>query len=437
MEQTQKQKSPWTWVPTAYFAMGLPLILINLVLPLMLKDFSISDTQIAFWTSLLILPWSLKPLWSPLMEMYRTKKFYVVTTQILSGLSLALVAMTLPLPNFFPYVVAIMTVLAFSGATHDIALDGVYITELNKTQQAQFVGIQGMCYNAAKVTATGVLVWLADFLINYYKENNYTDLCAAINSWGVIMLISGMLLICLGLYHWRKLPSGGASHSSHASASETLLETWNVILLFFKKKFIWIYIAWIVCYRFAEGFVIKIVPLFLSADVANEGLGLTKTDIGIYVGTFGTIAFIIGSALGGLFISKIGLKKAIFPLCCIFNIPFVVYALLAIFQPQNPFLICSGIVFEYFSYGFGFVGLTLFIMQQVAPGKHQMAHYAFGSALANLGFMLPGMISGYISDHIGYQQFFIWALVSAIPAFILTWRLPFTHPDTKEQVKEA
>lgn len=435
--QTKTKSSPLSWVPSAYFAMGLPLILINLVAPLMFKDFGISDGQIAFWTSLLILPWSLKPFWSPLMEMYRTKKFYVVTTQLLSGLSLAFVAMALPLPDFFPYVIAIMAVLAFSGATHDIALDGVYITELNKTQQAQYVGWQGAFYNLAKVTAMGGLVYIAGFLMSHYKENNYTDMCAAINSWSIIMFTSGVLLVCLGLYHWRKLPSGGASHSNHTSAAETMRETWNVIVLFFKKKYIWIYVAWIICYRFTEGLVIKIVPLFLEADVANQGLGLVKEEMGLYYGTFGVIAFIAGSILGGYFISWIGLKRAIFPLCCIFNVPFVVYALLAIYQPQNAFLVCSGIVFEYFSYGFGFVGLTLFIMQQVAPGKHQMAHYAFGSALANLGVMLPGMISGYISDAIGYQQFFIWSLVSAIPAFILTWKLPFTHPDTKEQVKEA
>ena len=430
MEQALKQtkRSPLWWVPSAYFAMGLPLILINLVAPLMFKDFGISDGQIAFWTSLLILPWSLKPFWSPLMEMYRTKKFYVVTTQIVSGVSLALIAMALPLPDFFPYVVAIMTVLAFSGATHDIALDGVYITELNKTQQAQFVGWQGAFYNLAKVTAMGGMVFIAGKLEACY---------GALYAWVVIMLMCGVLLTLLGIYHWRILPSGGGAAHSHATMGKTMRETWNVIVLFFKKKYIWIYVAWIVCYRFTEGLVIKIVPLFLEADVANQGLGLTKEEMGLYYGTFGVVAFIVGSILGGYFISWRGLKKAIFPLCCIFNIPFVIYALLAVYQPENALAVCGGIVFEYFSYGFGFVGLTLFIMQQVAPGKHQMAHYAFGSALANLGVMLPGMISGYISDAIGYEKFFLWALVSAIPAFILTWILPFTHNDSSEATQEA
>lgn len=422
------KKSPLLWIPTAYFAMGLPLILLNLVAPLMFNDFGISDAKVAFWTSLLILPWSLQPLWSPLMEMYRTKKFFVVTTQLLSGVSLALVAMALPLPNFFPYVVAIMTVIAFSGSTHDIALGGVYIQELTKTQQARYIGWQGAFYNLAKVTAMGGLVYLAGVLESHI---------GALYSWMTIMGICSAMLILLGLYHMRTLPGGGEPAAGHGgSIKETMRETGMVFLEFFRKKYIWIYIAFIIFYRFAEGLVIKIVPLFLKASVAEQGMGLTKNAIGLYYGTFGVAAFIIGSILGGYFISWKGLRKALFQLCCIFNFPFAVYALLAWAQPTNPILICGAIVFEYFSYGFGFVGLTLFIMQQVAPGKHQMAHFSFGSALANLGVMLPGMISGVISDAVGYKAFFLWSLLATIPALLITWFIPFTYPDEKE-TKEA
>ncbi|MEE1099673.1 MAG: MFS transporter, partial [Alistipes sp.] len=237
MEQTESKKSPLWWVPSAYFAMGLPLILINLVAPIMFNDFEISDAQVAFWTSLLILPWSLKPIWSPLMEMYRTKKFFVVTTQLVSGLSLAMISMALSLPDFFPYVIAAMTILAFSGATHDIALDGVYIAELTKTQQAQFVGWQGAFYNLAKVTAMGGLVFLAGVL-----EEKFGVLYA----WVIIMLLSGVLLMVLGLYHWRVLPTGGQEVASKGSFKETMRDTWHVIAQFFQKKYIWIYIAWIV-----------------------------------------------------------------------------------------------------------------------------------------------------------------------------------------------
>lgn len=427
MPQTSPKASPLRWVPTAYFAMGLPLIMLNLVAPLMFNDFGISDTQVAFWTSLLILPWSLKPFWSPLMEMYRTKKFFVVTTQLVSGVSLALVAMALPLPDFFPYAVAIMAVIAFSGATHDIALDGVYMHELSKTQQAQYIGWQGAFYNIAKVTAMGGLVYLAGVLEEHV---------GVLYAWMTIMGLCGAILVVLGLYHLRMLPSGGGATASADGFRATMRETWSVFLQFFRKRYIWIYIAFIVFYRFAEGLVIKIVPLFLKAPVADQGMGLTKSEIGLYYGTFGVVAFIVGSILGGYFISWRGLRKALFPLCCIFNVPFAVYALLAWAQPSNPALVCGAIVFEYFSYGFGFVGLTLFIMQQVAPGKHQMAHYAFGSALANLGVMLPGMISGAISDAVGYRAFFLWALLATVPAFLCTWLVPFTHPDTTSKTAQ-
>ena len=421
----KKPISPLKWVPTAYFAMGLPLILLNLVAPLMFNDFGISDTQVAFWTSLLILPWSLKPFWSPLMEMYYTKKFYVVGTQLLSGVSLALVAMALPLPDFFPYAIAVMWVLAFSGATHDIALDGVYIHELTQTQQAQYIGWQGAFYNIAKVTAMGGLVYIAGVL---------EQRIGVLYAWVTVMALCGLILFLLGLYHLRMLPSSDPAAARRAEGlRETMRETGRVFTEFFRKKYIWIYLMFIVFYRFAEGLVIKIVPLFLKAPAAEQGLALTKSEIGLYYGTFGVVAFIVGSILGGYFISWRGLRKALFPLCCIFNVPFAIYALLAWMQPTHPVVVCSAIVFEYFSYGFGFVGLTLFIMQQVAPGEHQMAHYSFGSALANLGVMLPGMISGVLSDWLGYKHFFVWAMLAAVPAFIITWLVPFTYPDGKEQ----
>ncbi|WP_418992697.1 MFS transporter [Alistipes sp.] len=428
MSTVNRKVSPLAWVPTAYFAMGLPLIMLNLVAPLMFNDFGISDTQVAFWTSLLILPWSLKPFWSPLLEMYRTKKFFVVTTQLLSGVSLALVAMALPLPDFFPYAVAIMAVIAFSGATHDIALDGVYMHELSKTQQAQYIGWQGAFYNIAKVTAMGGLVYLAGVLEEHV---------GVLYAWMTIMGLTGTILILLGLYHLRMLPSGGGATASADGFAETMRETWSVFMQFFRKKYILFYIAFIVFYRFAEGLVIKIVPLFLKAPVAEQGMGLTKGEIGLYYGTFGVVAFIVGSILGGYFISWRGLKRALFPLCCIFNVPFAVYAMLAWWQPANPALVCGAIVFEYFSYGFGYVGLTLFIMQQVAPGKHQMAHYAFGTALANLGVMLPGMVSGLLSDAVGYRAFFLWALLATVPAFVFTWLVPFSHPDRQTEEPAA
>lgn len=422
MKNEKQSNNPVLWVPTVYFAMGLPFVPLSMVSVLMFSDMGISNTQIAFWTSLIMLPWTLKPLWSPFLEMFKTKKHFVVITEMVTGIAFALVALSLPLPSFFTYAIAIMGVMAFSGATHDIAGDGVYLTELNATQQAKYIGWQGAFYNLAKILTNGGLVYLAGAL---------KDSFGVTKAWMVIMFICAAIMCVIGFYHIRILPSGGGSNNQIHSVKDTMRALWEVIRTFFAKKHIWFYILFIVLYRFAEGYAMKIVPLFFKASVADGGLGLNVQDIGLVYGTFGAGAFILGSILGGYYISGYGLKKTLFSLCCAFNIPFVVYLLFAIYQPSSLWIIGSGVIFEYFGYGFGFVGLMLFMMQQVAPGKHQMAHYAFATGIMNLGVMLPGMLSGYLSDLLGYQNFFVWVLIATIPAFLVTWFVPFTY-DTKK-----
>lgn len=417
-------KKPVKWVPTVYFAMGLPFVTLSMVSVLAFSDLGVSNTLIAFWTSLIMLPWTLKPLWSSFLEMFKTKKYFVIATEIVTAVAFGLVALSLSLPSFFAYAIALMAVVALSGATHDIATDGVYMSELSKNDQAKYIGWQGAFYNLAKVLSTGGLVYLAGVL----KDNMGPE-----SAWMIIMGICALIMLLLGIYHVAVLPSGGAATSSINSTKEAVTELVVVIKSFFQKKYIWLYIAFIVLYRFAEGFVIKIVPLFLKAPIEEGGLGLSVQDIGMVYGTFGAAAFILGSFLAGYYISAWGLKKTLFSLCCIFNIPFAVYFFLSAYQPDSLWIIGSSIVFEYFGYGFGFVGLILFMMQQVAPGKYQMSHYAFASGIMNLGVMLPGMISGWMSDVLGYQNFFAVALALAIPAFIITWFLPFTHEDNKKE----
>lgn len=417
-------RNPITWVPTVYFAMGLPFVVLNMVSVLMFKGFDISDTQIAFWTSLIMLPWTLKPLWSPFIGMFKTKKYFVVITQLTTGVVFGLVALSLQLPHFFCCAIALLAIIAFSGATHDIAADGVYMTELSKADQAKYIGWQGAFYNLAKIIATGGLVYLAGYLIG--RVGN-------VYAWMTIMCICGSIMLLLGIYHTRILPSGGGASDTVHSVSASLKTLWEVIKDFFSKKYILWYIGFIILYRFAEGFVMKIVPLFLKAPLDQQGLGLTEQQIGLYYGTFGAAAFVLGSFLAGYYIAGRGLKKTLFSLCCAFNIPFAVYPFLAIYQPDSAWLIGGAIVFEYFGYGFGFVGLTLFMMQQVAPGKYQMAHYAFASGIMNLGVMIPGMMSGFVSDWLGYKYFFVFVLIATIPAFIITYLVPFTYPDNKER----
>ena len=406
--------------------MGLPFVVLNMVAVLMYKGLGVSDAKIAFWTSLIMLPWTLKPLWSPLLEMYRTKKFFVVLTQMVSGVTFGLIALSLHLPSFFAITIALFAIVAFSGATHDVACDGVYMDELNAQEQAKYIGWQGAFYNVAKIIGTGLLVYLAGFLKDEY-EGPAED--AVLYSWTVIMIVFGGVMFALGLYHTRMLPSGKHAHSV-TSFSQSMAELWNVIRNFFTKKHIVYYICFIILYRFAEGFVMKIVPLFLKAGRDVGGLGLTEQEIGIYYGTFGAAAFVLGSLLGGYYISARGLKKTLFSLCCVFNLPFMAYTLLAISNRRVRLLSaehCAGI----FRIWLRLCGAYLVHDATGGCRPHQMAHYAFASGIMNLGVMLPGMMSGYVSDWLGYKLFFIFVLVAAIPAFLMTWFVPFTHEDKK------
>lgn len=438
----QNRRSPISWVPTLYFAMGMPFVVLNMMCTLMFKGLDVSDAQIAFWTSIIMFPWTLKPLWSPLLEIYKTKKFFVIFTQIATGCVFGLVALALHLPNFFAVCIGLLAVIAFSGATHDVAADGVYMASLSKDDQARYIGWQGAFYNIAKIAVTGGLLYLAGMFIEHYTGDvSGLDAAAAaaakhkgtVMGWTIAMAIVGCVMILLGLYNAKFVPSEEKKDAEERPGfKETMVELGNVFVDLFRKRHILYYIFFIILYRFAEGFVMKIVPLFLKADRADHGLGLSEKEIALCYGTFGAAAFVIGSVLAGYYVAHRGLQKSLFSLCCVFNLPFVAYTLLAVYQPESLVLIGGGIVLEYFGYGFGFVGLTLFMMQQIAPGKHQMAHYAFASGIMNLGVMLPGMLSGYVSDWLGYRHFFIFVLFCTIPAFLITWFVPFTYPDKKK-----
>lgn len=419
---TNKKVSPIAWVPTLYFAMGMPFVVLNMVASLMYKGMGIPDKLITFWTSLIMMPWTLKFLWSPIMELYKTKKFFVVLTQLTTGICFGLVALSLSLPSFFAISIALLAVIALSGATHDIAADGTYMGVLSKDEQARWIGWQGAFYNIAKIFATGLLVYLAGLFI---------PKVGVTMAWTIVMAILGVIMTVIGIYHYVILPVDKTEDAKGKTLAETMHELMAVIADFFTKKHIWYYIAFIILYRFAEGFVMKIVPLFLKASRAEQGLGLDEKAIGLLYGTFGAAAFVLGSILAGYYIAHKGLQKSLFTLALVFNLPFVAYTLLAIYQPESLAIIGSAIVIEYFGYGFGFVGLTLFMMQQIAPGKHQMSHYAFASGIMNLGVMMPGMMSGQLAQTLGYRGFFIMVLLCVIPALLITWFVPFTYPDKK------
>lgn len=428
---TQKKivrRNPIYWIPSTWFAMGLPFVALAAASAIMYKNLGISDSQIAFWTSLIMLPWTLKPLWGPFLEMYKTRKFFVYATQILTGLLFGLVGLSLQLDSFFSVSIAIMSIIALSASTHDIAADGVYLNELSAKSQAKFVGWQGAFYNIAKVFSGGVLVYLAGEL-----EKKW----GIANAWMVVMFAYGIIMLLLGLYNMKMIPDGEKAPAINSS-KESFNTLKDVIITFFQKKNIWFSLAFIVFYRFAEGQAIKITPLFFKASRADGGLGLTTSQIGILYGVFGAIAFVLGSIAAGYFVSNKGLtKKTLLILCAFFNIPFLAYAFLAVTLPTSQIIIGAAVAIEYFGYGFGFVGLILFMMQNIAPGKYKMAHYAFGSGLMNLGFMIPSMVSGFVSDYLGYKEFFIWVMIATIPAFLVTWFVPLQKVEETEESTDS
>lgn len=401
--------------------MGLPnLVLGGTIASLLYKSLGYSDAQIAFWTGLIVLPWSFKPLWGPFMELYKTKKFYIQLSQLACGVLFALAVLSLYTNFFFPLSVTLFFLIAFFGATQDMAADGIYLSELSASQQARYVGWQGTFYNVAKLFSNGGMVFLAGILIPLLGDRD---------AWAIVLAIYALVLLLLGIYNRRVLPDNAVQQSMQ-TAAQVWYTLKDVMISFFQKKHIGAGILFIVLYRFAEGQGIKIMPLFLKASMAEGGLGLTESTVGLLTGIYGTAAFVLGSLAAGYFVSNKGLNRGtLLMLCAFFNLPFAAYAYLAITQATSLWVIGAAIAIEHFGYGFGFIGIIIFIMQQIAPGKYQMAHYAFGSAITYFGYTIASMISGAISDYLGYAQFFIWVLVSTLPAFLVSWLVPLKEKE--------
>jgi PAT family beta-lactamase induction signal transducer AmpG len=412
--RTPDRTHPARWVPTLYFAEGVPFFAVALIAGILYKRLGLRNDVITFYTSLLLLPWSLKPLWSPLIEMFKTKKFFVVALELAGGLSLALVALCLPLPGYFGYTLALLAVVAFCSSTHDIAADGLYIASLSPKEQAAYTGWQGGIYNAARFFSQGGLIILAGYL----------ELRVGVpRAWMAIFVAMGLILMALSIYHAQVLPSGGAERRSE-SIREMAATFKEVVVSFLKKPNIYLLLLFIVLYRAGEGQVVKIGPLFLVDKRVAGGLGLTTDQFGTIYGTFGTLAFVAGSILGGYFTSWLGLRRALLPLVCAMNFPNLAYVYLSTALPTSHLAVTAALSVEMFGYGFGFVGVILLMMQEIAPGKYQTAHYAFANSLMNLGLLIPGTVSGKIQLAVGYRNFFVWVLLSSIPALILSRLIP-------------
>lgn len=400
----------WRWVPTLYFSQGIPYVVVMTLSVIMYKNMGISNSDIALYTSWLYLPFVIKPFWSPFVDMYRTKRFWIVSLEMLIGTLFGLVALTIPLPGFFQASLLAFWLLAFSAATHDISTDGFYMLALEQHQQAAFVGVRSMFFRISMLTGQGALVYLAGALRDLTGHVRF--------GWIVVFCVLAAMFVGLSAYHKWALPKPESDHAQGDSSK--VLATFLVIFgKFIKKKNILITMAFLLLYRFGEAQLVKMAPPFLLDSVAKGGLGLSTQAVGIVYGTVGMIALTIGGLAGGALIAGFGLKRLLWPMALAINLPHLVYVYLAFVQPQNIFLIAAAVGVEQMGYGFGFTAYVLYMIM-TADGEHKTAHYAICTGFMALSMMLPGMYSGWLQEQLGYAHFFIWICIAAVPTFIVT-----------------
>lgn len=418
-----KSRHPLTWVPSLYFAEGLPLWVVLIVAGVMFKSMGVSNQEIGHWTGILVLAWAFKPLWSPLLETSNNKRFFVVLFQMIGGVALGLIALTLQFSNTIAVVVALLGVIALASATHDIAADGLYIASLSTKQQTMFAGWQGAFYNASKFVISGGLVVLAGDLQTKMK-------LPAEQAWSIIFAIMSVGLIAIAIYHLWALPANPQSNTAPTTIKEGFATLREVIVDFFRKPGVWMGILFILLFRAGEAQVSTIAPLFLLDSPAAGGLGLTTAQVGWAYGAAGTIAFIAGSIVGGYFAGWLGLRRSMVFLIIGMNLPNLAFFFLSSAMPSDLTIITAAIFIENFGFGFGFVGLILYMMQVLSVGKYQTAHYAFGTGFMALGLVLFRTFSGDIQAALGYKNFFLWVIISAIPVLILSLRIV---PEPKDE----
>jgi PAT family beta-lactamase induction signal transducer AmpG len=410
-DATKPARHPLAWVPTLYLAQGLPFYAVALVAGLMYKSMGVPNEQIARWTGLLGLAWVFKALWSPFLELARSKRGVVVCFQLAGGCALGAMALALQLPAWFGLSIALFAIVALASSSHDICADGIYIASLTERQQAAYAGWQGAFFNAAKFLSMGGLVMLAGYL---------EDRMGPGPAWAVVFGLLGALMAGLGLYHMWALPDTPRTAPVGSGVHGVATALLDVIRDFFAKPGIWMAILFIILFRAGEGQIQTIGPLFLRDAREIGGLGLSTAQVGAVYGTAGTIAFLAGSIAGGYFTAALSLRRAMPYLIIAMNLPNAVFWYLSAYQPESLGIIAVGLGVEMFGYGFGFVGVILFIMQVVASGRYQTAHYALGTGFMQLGFVLFKMVSGDIQQALGYRHFFLWVLVAALPVLVLS-----------------
>lgn len=406
---SKQAKSPWLWIPSLYFAQGLPYVVVMTVSVIMYKKLNISNADIALYTSWLYLPWVIKPLWGPIVDLLKTKRWWIIIMQLTVGAGLAGVALTIPTSSFFQYTMAFFWLMAFSSATHDIAADGFYMLGLSKGEQAYFIGIRSTFYRIAMIAGQGGLV-----IIVGYFESSLNNIPLA---WNITFVILTGLFLLMALYHKLFLPKPELEKPT-TTEGHLFKEFIEVFITFFKKREIKWALAFMLLFRLGEAQLVKLATPFLIDDKINGGLELSTKSIGLVYGTIGVLALTLGGILGGWAISRKGLKYWLLPMTLAMNIPNLAYVYLSYFMPESIWVISFAVGLEQFGYGFGFTAFMLYLIY-FSDGEHKTAHYAICTGLMALGMMIPGMISGWIQELIGYENFFIWVMLCTIPGFII------------------
>ncbi len=405
-------RNPWAWVPTLYFAEGVPYVAVMTISVIIYKRLGLSNADITLYTSWLYLPWVIKPLWSPFVDMLRTKRWWILVMQILIAAALAGVAFTIPGPWWLQGSLAFFWLLAFSSATHDIAADGFYMLGLEQHQQAYFVGIRSTFYRIATIFSSGLLVGLAGVLQVLTRSIAY--------AWSLVFYLIAGLFIALWLYHSWALPRPSEdNHRMQKSAKDIMNEFWNTLVTFFQKPQVWIGICFMLFYRMPEGLLAKVSALFLVDKMSNGGLGLSDVEFGMVQGTVGVIGLTLGGILGGIAASKDGLKRWLWPMVMAITIPDLVYVYLSYALPSSLLIVNICIFLEQFGYGFGFSAYMLYLIYY-SQGEHKTAHYALCTAFMALSMMIPGLFAGALQEAVGYQIFFLIVVVCCAMTYIVS-----------------
>ena len=422
-----KQRNPWAWVPTLYFAEGVPYVAVMTISLIMYKRLGLSNTDITLYTSWLYLPWVIKPLWSPFVDMLRTKRWWIIAMQLLIGAALAGVAFTIPGPWWLQGSLCFFWLMAFSSATHDIAADGFYMLGLDQHEQAYFVGIRSTFYRIATIFSSGLLVGLAGALQVLTRNIRY--------SWSLVFYLMAGLFIALWLYHSWALPKPSEDGEKMQKTVRGILNEFKQTLVtFFQKPQVWAGICFMLFYRMPEGLLAKVSALFLVDAGHNGGLGLSDGEYGLVQGTVGVIGLTLGGILGGIAASRDGLKRWLWPMVFAITLPDLVYVYLSYVLPSNLLMVNICVFIEQFGYGFGFSAYMLYLIYY-SQGEHKTSHYALCTAFMALSMMIPGLFAGALQEAVGYQTFFLIVVAACSLTYLVTWFLKI-DPEFGKKVKD-